>query len=129
MVGKFGKIIFETSDKRILAFNNFTQSITGRWGSHSVIGKKEKAEFSGSGRRKITFKMDLNAVYGIRPREMLEVLEEMTEKGTVEYLVIGGKAVGENRFAITSMSETWNTVYSGGELAHASVTVTLEEYV
>ena len=53
---------------------------------------------------------------------------EMVEKGKIDYLVIGGRAVGENRFAITSMSEAWDVVYSGGELAKASVSVTLEEY-
>lgn len=129
MVGKYGDIIFETDDRRILAFNSFNQSVSGRWSSHTVIGKKERTEFNGPGKRKVTFKMTFCATLGIRPREMLEKLEDIVEKGKVDYLVIGGRAIGENRFAITSMSETWNTVYSGGELASASVSVTLEEYV
>lgn len=128
MLGKYGDIIFETSDKRILSFKEFSQNISGRWGSHSVIGKKEKMEFNGPAKRKVTFKMTFRAIYGIRPREMLERLEYMVEKGLVDYLVIGGRAVGENRFAITGLSETWDTIYSGGELAKASVTVTMEEY-
>lgn len=128
MLGKYGDIIFETNDKRILTFGNFTQNVSGRWNSHSVIGKKEKMEFSGPSKRKITFKMTFRAIYGIRPREMLEKLENIVENGNIDYLVIGGRAVGENQFAITSMSETWDTIYSGGELAKASVTVTMEEY-
>lgn len=129
MIGKYGDVIFETSDKRILAFNNLSQNVTGRWSSHTVIGKKEKAEFNGPGKRKITFKMTFCATLGIRPREMLEELENIVENGKVDYLVIGGRAIGENRFAMTSISETWGTVYSGGELAKASVSVTLEEYI
>lgn len=128
MVGKYGDIIFETSDKRVLAFRDFSQNVSGRWGTHAVIGKKEKAEFNGPGRRKITFKMTFSAMLGVRPREMLGKLEAMVEKGKVDYMVIGGKAVGENRFAISSMSEMWGAVYSRGELASASVTVTMEEY-
>ncbi len=128
MIGKYGNIIFETSDRRILSFQNFSQNVSGRWGNHSIIGKREKMEFNGPGKRKITFKMDFRAIYGVRPREMLEKLETMVEKGEVDYLVVGGRAVGENRFAVTSMSEAWNTVYSGGELASATVSVTLEEY-
>lgn len=128
MVGKYGSIIFETRDSRVVAFNSFTQNVSGRWSSHAVIGKKEKTEFNGPGKRKITFKMTFNATYGVRPREMLEKLEEMAEKGMVDYLVIGGRPVGDNRFAITAVSETWDTVYSGGELAKASVSVTMEEY-
>lgn len=129
MVGKYGDLIFETNDQRVIAFRNFSQNISGRWGSHEVIGKKEKTEFNGPGRRKVTFQMVFLASLGVRPREMLERLEDMAEKGKVDYLVIGGRAVGENRFAVTALSETWDTVYSGGELAKASVSVTLEEYV
>ncbi len=128
MIGKYGDVIFETNDRRVLAFRNFTQSVSGRWGSHSLIGKKEKAEFNGPGKRKITFKMTFQEVYGIRPREMLEMLEGIVERGEVDYLVIGGRAVGGNRWAITAMSETWDVVYSRGELAKASVSVTMEEY-
>lgn len=129
MVGKYGDIVFETSDKKVLAFNSFNQSVSGRWSSHTVIGKKEKAEFNGPGKRKITFKMVFCATLGVRPREMLEKLEDIVENGKVDYLVINGKAIGENRFAATSISEAWDTVYSGGQLAKATVSVTLEEYV
>lgn len=128
MVGKYGDLIFETSDKKILAFNSFTQSVSGKWSSHTVIGKKEKAEFNGSGKRKVVIKITFCATLGVRPREMLEKLEEIIENGKVDYLVIGGRAIGRNRFAITSASETWGTVYSRGELAKASVSLTLEEY-
>ena len=127
MVGKYGDVIFETSDKRVMAFRDFSQGISGRWGTHAVIGKKERAEFNGPGQRKVTFKMSLSAMLGVRPREMIEKLEGMIEKGKVDYLVIGGKAVGENRFAITDMTEAWDAVYSRGELAMATVTVTLKE--
>lgn len=128
MVGKYGDIIFETNDKRVLAFNSFTRKVSGRWGSHAVIGRKEKLEFNGPGGGEVSFKMVLCATLGVRPRRMLEKLEEMAENGMTDYLVIGGKAVGENRFAITNISETWDAVYSKGDLAKASVTVTLKEY-
>lgn len=128
MVGKYGDIIFETSDRKILSFNNFNQSVSGRWSSHALIGKKEKAEFNGPGKRKITFKITFSATLGIRPREMLEKLESIVENGKVDYMVIGGRPIGENQFAMTSLSEAWETVYSKGELARASVSVTIEEY-
>lgn len=129
MVGKYGDVIFETSDRRVLSFKSFSQNVSGRWGSHAVIGKKERMEFNGPGKRKVTLQMVLAATLGVRPREMLEKLEEMAEKGKVDYLVVGGRPIGENRFALTAVSETWDAVYSRGELAKASVSVTLEEYV
>lgn len=128
MVGKYGDIVFETNDKRILAFNKFSQNVSGRWSSHAVIGKKEKSEFNGPGKRKVTFNMTFCAELGVRPHDMLKKLEDIVENGKVDYLVIGGRAVGENRFSVTSINETWDIVLSGGELARASVSVTLEEY-
>lgn len=129
MVGKYGDITFETNDKRILAFNGLTQTVNGRWSSHAVIGRKERMEFNGPGKRKINFKIILNAIYGVKPRETIEKIENIIENGKVDYLIIGGRPVGDNRFAITSMSETWGVVYSGGELAKAEVSLTMEEYI
>lgn len=129
MVGKYGDIIFETSDERITAFNNFTQTVSGRWSSHAVIGRKERAEFNGPGKRKISFSIVLNALYGVRPRNMLEKLENMVETGKADYLIIGGRPVGNNRFFITGISETWDVIYSRGELAQAKCSITMEEYV
>jgi hypothetical protein len=52
----------------------------------------------------------------------------MVESGTAEYLVIGTRPVGRNPFRLTGSSETWDKVYSRGELAKATMTITLEEY-
>lgn len=129
-IGHFGKnIVFMTNDKKILTFNGFTQKVAGRWSDHIIIGSKAHKEFNGPGNRKISFKMTLDAVLGVKPRETLETLEKMVESGYVDYLVIGGKAIGEKRFAITDISESWNVIYSGGELASVSVNVSMEEYV
>ena len=59
---------------------------------------------------------------------MLERLERMVEEGAVEYLVIGGRKIGDNRFFIQNISEAWGTIYNRGELERATVTVTMEEY-
>ncbi len=128
MVGKFGDIIFETSDKRILSFKGFKQTVSGRWSRHSIIGRKEVLEFNGPGNRKITFTITLNAIYGVRPREMLEKMESIVEEGKTDYLIIGGRPVGNNRFCISSLGEEWDTILSGGELAIATGTITMEEY-
>ncbi len=52
----------------------------------------------------------------------------MVESGTAEYLVIGARPVGKNPFRLTGSSETWDRIYNKGELAKATMTITLEEY-
>ena len=59
---------------------------------------------------------------------MLESIEQMVETGEAEYFILGNRPVGANRFRITGASETWDLIYNKGELARASLTITLEEY-
>jgi len=129
-IGSLGiNIIFETSDKRILNFINFTQQVSASWANHDIIGGKPKSEFVGANLRKVSFSITLDSRFGIRPRTILENIQKMVEDGTVEKLVIGNKTVGLNKWKITNANEAWNTIYSGGELAKATVALSLEEYL
>ena len=97
-----------------------------------IAGEMEKSfykkEYVGAGLRSIKFSITLDATLGVRPQKMLTDLEYITESGYVDYLVIGDKNIGDNRFCITNISEAWDVVYSGGELAKATVEITMEEY-
>lgn len=129
-VGCLGsRIIFETSDQRILTFTGFTQKISGRWSKHSIIGGKPLSEFNGPELRSVSFKVDLNALHGVPPRTTAEAIEEAVEKGLVYPLIIGSRRVGNYRWKISSMSENWDVIYSRGEVAKISLSITLEEYV
>ena len=45
-IGNFGKlIVFETSDSKVLNFNNFQKTVSANWGKHERIGKKPRSEF------------------------------------------------------------------------------------
>ena len=129
-IGNFGKlIIFETSDRRVLNFDDFNKTVSGNWAKHERIGKKPKSEFLNPGLQGLTFTIVLDAMHGVRPRSTMETIEKAVESGRVEPLVIGGAKVGKNRWAITQMGEAWNTVLNGGELVRATLNLTLEEYV
>lgn len=130
MVGNFGsKITFETSDRKILTFSGMTQKVSGKYAKHSVSGQKDRPEFTGPGNRSINFKMLLDVNLGIRPRDVLSRIEEAVENGETEYLVIGGRPIGENKYYISSVSETFDVVLNHGEIARASVQVSMEEYL
>lgn len=129
-IGKLGKkIIFMTSDVKVFAFTDFTQNVSAKWNAHELIGRKPRSEFGGASLRTIDFTIVLDAALGIRPRKMLSTLEAMVGNGTVETLIIGSKKVGLYKWKITSISESWETIYSQGEVAKITVNVSLEEYV
>lgn len=127
-IGTLGQIVFEVSDKAVLTFKGMTRDVSGRWTEHEVMGVKPKPEFLGPGNQKITLPITLSASLGVRPRKMLELVERMVESGDVEYFIINCRPVGGNPFRLTSSSETWGDMYRHGELAKASLTITLEEY-
>lgn len=127
-VGTLGQIVFEVSDKKILTFNGMTREVSGRWAEHEVMGVKPKPEFLGAGNQKIVLPITLSAGLGVRPRKMLELVESMVESGNAEYLIINCRPVGRNPFRLTGSSEEWGHMYRHGELAKASLTITLEEY-
>ena len=127
-LGSYGDIVFVTSDKKILTLQNLKQKVGGQWGKHKMINNKPRLEFAGPDSRGITFTITLDVNYGVRPRTLIERIEGMIETGFIDYLVIGNKSMGNNRFAITSMSETWDVIYNQGELARATLDITMEEY-
>lgn len=128
-VGTLGKkIVFEVSDESALVLQEMGREVSGRWAVHEAMGAKPKAEFLGAGLQSVNLTVYLSAGLGVRPRSVLEAVENMVEAGTAEYLIIGNRPVGKNPFRLTGSSETWNTLYSRGELAKASLSITLEEY-
>lgn len=128
-IGNLGKlIVFEVSSDKVLTFNNLQQQVKGRWTSHNPIGRKPVSEFLGPDTRSITLQIKLNAMLGVKPRPTIKQIEEAIENGSAYTLVIGGERIGNNSWVITSASETWNTVFSGGELISCSLTLTLSEY-
>lgn len=129
-IGNLGELItFEVSSDKILTFDKLTRTVKGRWSTHSIIGKKPKSEFVGADLQNGSLNIKLNATHGVKPRKTLKAIEKAVEEGTVMPLVIGGKKVGSNSWVITQSSETWDCIFSKGELITASVSLTLQEYV
>lgn len=129
MIGTLGtKIVFEVSAEQVLTFESLSREIAGRWATHEIIGAKPKTEYLGPAAQTANLTIRLSAALGVKSRAMLETIEEMAETGAAEYLIIGGRMVGQNRFYIESASESWDRIYNRGELAAASVTLNLGEY-
>lgn len=128
-IGNLGNlIVFEVSNKKILTFNGMTQTVSGRWATHDVIGNKPVSEFLGPGQKKISLSIYLSANHGVKPRKTIEAIEKAIGKGTPLTFVLGGKKVGNYQWIITDMSETWDNVILDGALVSAKLTINLAEY-
>lgn len=129
MIGNFGSIVFQTSDRKIVTPRGMQQTAGSSWALHDIFGGKQKAEYTGQVLRTISFEIILSAELGVRPRKTLEQLERMAEGMEAFPLVVGGRPVGENPWRLVSLSETWDTVLNRGELISAKASLNLEEYV
>lgn len=126
-IGSYGKnIVFRVSDKKILTFNSFSRTIKSRWATHTTIQGKPKSEYLGADLQSVTFNIVLDVTLGLKPQEMLDTLAKMAEGKTVNALIIGGKVLGN--FILSSLSETREVIYNGGQLARCNVSLTLDEY-
>lgn len=129
MIGTLGTdLVFTVSDNYVFTFAGMTRDVSSRWATHETPGVKPRAEFLGPGLQSVSLPITLSSNLGVKPRQMLDVVEQMVETGDTEYLILGYRPVGKNRFRVTASSETWDVIYNQGELARAKLTLTLEEY-
>lgn len=128
-IGNWGTTIkFEVTSNKVLTFSDFKRTVSGRWKSHSIVGKKPKGEFAGPDASGVTFDVVLSAEHGVKPRATINALETAVEKGRVDYLYIGGKKVGSGKMALENISETWDEIWKNGELVKATLALTFSEY-
>lgn len=128
MLGSFGSIVFETSDKKILTYDEFERNNSNRYAKHNSLGVKPKTEYIGPELETISFSMVLRAALGIDVDNTLEELRRIRDTPEVNKLIVGGKLIGTN-FIIKSMSEKHDVVDNKGQTQKATVSIELEEYI
>ena len=129
IVGTLGDIVFGTSSRYILTFNNFAQTVSARYATHERHATTALTEFTGIDPEGITFDIIMSSYLGADPAAQLEVLREYVRGGTAVSLVLGTTVYGDYRWVITnykvkadhlSQSSGWNSV---------TCSVTLQEYL
>lgn len=129
MIGFYGDIVFETSDKRILNFSGFNRNASSRWANHEVIEGKPVSEFIGPNLDSISFTVHLKGLSGVKVKEEMDKWLIKCREGTIDTLVIGNSSIGMNKWKVLSVSQMWNVILNKGELLSGDVEVELEEYI
>lgn len=129
VIGSFGDIIFEVSLKKIRTIDDFSRSEAGRWATHEIIDQKPKSEFLGPGLGTISFKMRFDVRYGMNPKVEMDKLLIKCRSGVAETLIVGGMALGVDKWVIKSVTQDWLHFDGAGRCIVGVADVTLEEYV
>ena len=98
IVGTLGDIVFETSSRYILTFNNFAQTVSARYATHERHATTALTEFTGIDPESITFDIIMSAYLGADPAAQLNVLREYVRSGTAISLVLGTTVYGDYRW-------------------------------
>lgn len=122
-------MVFEVSPSRTMTFRDFERSGSGRWDEHEIIRYKPRSEFQGPGLEEVKFTVLLKAELGINPMKELNKLRKMRDTGTVAPLVIGGKPISNNYFALQNLVERYTKIDAHGNVLAAEADLTLKEYV
>lgn len=128
-MGSWGPYVFQVSDKSMFALRDITRTAGSNWSTHSIINGKPKVQYQAPTLRTASGAVTLRADYGVKPRTQLEKMANAAEGSAAYPLIIGGRPLSKNPMRLTGISETWNTIYNGGELFSADVSLTFEEYV
>lgn len=128
-IGSLGKVVFETSEKKIRTFFDLKRSASARIGTHDLIGKKPILEFVGPGLEQISMNVRLDVSLGLNPADELKVLREMRDKGEIVKFILNGEPVTENYWLIEQISEDHKQIDNKGRLLIADLSITMKEYV
>lgn len=128
-VGSLGGIVFNTSSRRILTFDNYSRKGTVKMATHEVIGQKSNLEYTGLEPEEITFEIKLPAQFHSRPEAVIEKLRRMKDEGQVVSFILGSKPVSQNKWVITDIGESVIHWGPKGKILYATVNITLKEYV
>lgn len=133
-IGSFGGIVFQVyatgsgKNKKALMPAEMKQEISSEWSEHKRIGYKSKPEFNASGIRTFALTVMVDVQLGYKPHAIMKKFHKMCEEGKVFPLYIGTHKIGKYKWKLESVSDAFDLMYSGGELARVLIDLTLSEY-
>lgn len=127
-IGCYAGLIFTVSSWRVLTPANINGSTSSNWATHSVIGGKDKSEYTGPGLKSYQFEIQLVSKLGVNPRKIFDALMNHCEAGTIDYFILNNKPMSQNPFKLTKVTTGWGAVHRFLGLKDGKVTLTLEEY-
>lgn len=128
-IGSYAGLVFTVSSWRVVTPSNISGSTSSNWAKHSVIGGKDRSEYTGPGLQKYQFELELSSQFGVNPRKTLMKLKQLCEAGAVDYFILNNAPVSQNPFKLTDIADSWGAMHRFWGLKDCKVTLTLEEYV
>lgn len=128
-VGCLGDIIFEVSDSVIRTLHDATWSGSVTIQTHKIHLDNSLQEFVSIDPDGFTFSIRLAYYLGVKPMDEIIKIFDYERSGTALPLTLGTKSYGKSLWLIKSHKTKFETYDKGGDLASATVSITLVEYI
>ena len=133
MVGSFGDVVFEISDKKVFSINNeINRAYKSKISEHTAIFGPGMIRHQGRELTELSFGISLVAslIPDTTPSEQLDKIKTMWEFGEYDYLTLGGQTFGAFPFLIIDISEK-NSYFNRetSEFDYINLDLTLKEYI
>lgn len=125
-IGSLGQLPFTCSFEKVQTFKDLQRSLSARWATHEVIGKKPQVEWVGPGLATVSLQIRFDMALRSPPEKGLERLRKMLENKQYKTLVIGDEYLG--KYVIESIDEERLYHDGRGRCIVATATVNLMEW-
>lgn len=122
-------IVFTVSDQTLRTITNWKWSGSARYSIHSRHMGNALTEFTGLDPDKITFDLQLLVEHGVDPMADIAKLWNWERTGKPVALTIGTHKYGRGRWNVISHDVDIQYTDRRGDIAGATVSVTLQEYL
>ncbi len=129
IIGCLGDVVFEVSEETVLTLNNWKWSGSARYATHQRRNTHALTEFTGIDPDKITFDIILSAELKVDPIAEVVKIWNYERSGEAVPLTVGNKGYGKYRWTILNHEMKIQATDAVGDVAHATVSVTLQEYL
>lgn len=127
-IGSWNGSVFKVSSEKIFSLSDISVKRSSRWATHYIIGKVPKMEFQGMDQIAVECKIILDATFGVKPIEQAEKFHKALNNGTAAKLVIAGKAISNNKFVLTDISEEYDIITNAGKVQRLTLSLSFKEY-
>ena len=129
-IGSWGKnLVFEVSSYSIRTYKDLKTSASAKYADIELLEGKPRKQYIAPANRTASFSVTIRADQNwLKPRDLIDLLQNSIENGEANYLIIGGVPLSKNPYILTSMEADWGLIFSKGELYQAKVNLSFEEY-
>ncbi|MCC8080179.1 MAG: phage tail protein [Oscillospiraceae bacterium] len=128
-IGCLGDAVFVASRSKTLTVSSMTWSGSANISEHNLVGGNTLAEFTGNASEKMELQIIQSENVGVTPMDVLAKLWTYKRSGEAATLVLGDHAYGRYKWLIKDIKIKAKYFDGAGNITHATVTLSLVEYL